>query len=449
MAKITKSISTKIDKQTNKVEIYLRFRAGRKATLRGKSGIFIDKKQWNEKKGELKTATFGKEEFEIKQKLDNLCSIIIETYTNTSIEDIDKEWLQKIIKTFHHKPRASGSKKTQQEKPQHNFFDLAKKYIEISKHTPSTTRQYWVVYRALQRYELWKRKSIRAFRIDVNTIDEDQLRDFEHFLFDEHKHYNEHLDIYKSIPESRTPQPRGQNTVNGLFRKLRAIILWSVNQEITTNNPFKKYKIEESIYGTPYYLTIEERNTIYNTQFPDNPQQEIQKDIFIFQCLIGCRIGDLLSLTKENLIDGVIEYIPSKTKDERATTVAVPLSPTAQEIINKYAETAEGEEESDKLLPFISEQQYNIYIKKILTEVGITRMVTILNPTTRKEEKKALNEIASSHIARRTFIGNLYKKVKDPNLVGALSGHKEGSKAFARYREIDKDIKRDLVNLLE
>ena len=57
--------------------------------------------------------------------------------------------------------------------------------------------------------------------------------------------------------------------------------------------------------------------------------------------------------------------------------------------------------------------------------------------------------MASSHIARRTFIGNLYKKVKDPNLVGALSGYVEGSKAFARYRDIDEDIKKDLVSLLD
>ena len=59
------------------------------------------------------------------------------------------------------------------------------------------------------------------------------------------------------------------------------------------------------------------------------------------------------------------------------------------------------------------------------------------------------NEIASSHLARRTFIGNLYKKVKDPNLVGSLSGHKEGSKAFARYRDIDEDMKKELVDLLD
>ena len=78
----------------------------------------------------------------------------------------------------------------------------------------------------------------------------------------------------------------------------------------------------------------------------------------------------------------------------------------------------------------------------------LTRIVTIINPTTGEEEKKPLNEIASSHLARRCFVGNLYKQVKDPNLVGSLSGHKEGSKAFARYRDIDEEMKKDLVKLL-
>ena len=80
---------------------------------------------------------------------------------------------------------------------------------------------------------------------------------------------------------------------------------------------------------------------------------------------------------------------------------------------------------------------------------SITRIVTVLNPTTGEEEQRPIDEIASSHLARRTFVGNLYKKVKDPNLVGALSGHKEGSRAFARYREIDDDLKKEMIGFIE
>ena len=44
---------------------------------------------------------------------------------------------------------------------------------------------------------------------------------------------------------------------------------------------------------------------------------------------------------------------------------------------------------------------------------------------------------------------NLYRQVKDSALVGVLSGHAEGSRAFARYRTIDEQMKEELVRLLE
>ena len=75
-------------------------------------------------------------------------------------------------------------------------------------------------------------------------------------------------------------------------------------------------------------------------------------------------------------------------------------------------------------------------------------MVTILNSLTRKEEKKPINEIGSSHLARRTFIANLYNKVQDPNVIGSMTGHVEGSRAFARYRTIEAEVKKSLVDIL-
>lgn len=88
-------------------------------------------------------------------------------------------------------------------------------------------------------------------------------------------------------------------------------------------------------------------------------------------------------------------------------------------------------------------------IKRILKHVGINRMVLTLNPKTREDEVRPLWEVATSHTARKTFIGNLYKQVKDPNLIASMSGHTEGSRAFARYRKIDDDMKKELVNLLD
>lgn len=68
------------------------------------------------------------------------------------------------------------------------------------------------------------------------------------------------------------------------------------------------------------------------------------------------------------------------------------------------------------------------------------------NPTINEIEQKSIADIASSHLARRTFVGNLYNKVQDPNLVVILNGHEEGSRAFSRYRTINIDIKADLID---
>jgi len=153
-----------------------------------------------------------------------------------------------------------------------------------------------------------------------------------------------------------------------------------------------------------------------------------------------------MAMTPASIINDAIEYMPQKTKGERPQVVRVPLNTRALALVEKY----KGREGlNGKLFPFISSQKYNVAIKKIFKTCGVTRMVTILNPITGKEEKRPIDEIASSHLARRTFIGNLYKKVKDLNLVGLLSGHSEGSRAFACYRDIDEDMKKELVGLLE
>lgn len=159
---------------------------------------------------------------------------------------------------------------------------------------------------------------------------------------------------------------------------------------------------------------------------------------------IACRVSDLYGMTRKNVINEAIEYIARKTKEGRPVTVRVPLNSISKEILDKYAD-----HKGETLFPFISEQKYNVAIKRAFLAARLRRPITIVNPVTREQEVKPLNELASSHLARRCFVGNLYKQVQDPNIVGSLSGHKEGSKAFARYRTIDEQMKTNLVKMLE
>ena len=212
------------------------------------------------------------------------------------------------------------------------------------------------------------------------------------------------------------------------------------------NNPFIGYEgVVSEKYGTPYYISLEERNQIADFDLSMHPQLAIQRDIFIFQCCIGCRVSDLFKLTVNNVINGAVEYIPHKTKGEKQNVVRVLLNNRAISLMNKY----KGVDGKGRLFPFISRQKYNDDIKDIFRLCGVTRLVTVIDSVTGDEIQRPINEVASSHMARRTFVGNLYKQVKDPNLIASMSGHTEGSKAFNRYREIDDDLKKEVVSLIE
>lgn len=89
------------------------------------------------------------------------------------------------------------------------------------------------------------------------------------------------------------------------------------------------------IYGTPIFITIEERKQVYNTDFSFDPALEKQRDVFVFQSLVGCRISDLYAMTRRSIINGAVEYIPRKTKDGRPVVVRVPLLKDALEILDR------------------------------------------------------------------------------------------------------------------
>ena len=54
-----------------------------------------------------------------------------------------------------------------------------------------------------------------------------------------------------------------------------------------------------------------------------------------------------------------------------------------------------------------------------------------------------------SHMTRRGLVCNLYKEVKDPNLIANISCHVENSRAFSRYRDIDEEMAKEVILKLE
>lgn len=449
MATLVYSLSSKTDKVTGLHEVLIRFFHGR-LNQRAKSGIFISAEYWNDELQRNYVPKFRlmndqqralvEELTGQNEALQKLSAHIHKSFIEAGAgkDPLPKDWLVATVDMYMNPPMLESSEEEQiADMPITEVFEL---FMERNRASEARVRHYKVVWRMLRRYELYNRVVLK-----FDDFTADTLRDIEAFLTNEHtlKGNRRYDRICKEVDDSRSPAVRGGNTVSSKMKILRTFFLWAINNEYTDKNPFRKYSIKTEVYGTPYYITLAERKQLHEADLSAHPHLERQRDIFIFQSVIGCRVSDLWSMTKANVVNGFVEYIARKTKENRPVTVRVPLNDVAKSILEKYKDLP-----GQQLLPFTSQQQYNRDIKTMFEKAGLDRIVTVINPKTREEEKKRLCDIASSHLARRTFIGNLYKETPDPNIIGKLSGHKEGSRAFARYRDIDDEMLTDLVSKL-
>ena len=447
----------------------MEFWHGRNIHQRAKTNIFVHKEYWNEETQRIvipkwrvlndERKLLTRELRSISECLANLTSLVQTSSQSLDKRNAPKNWLNDLIHDFHF-PKVEEQQKPEKEK---SFFDWFELFLTTKNYPHGSTKSFRVLERALGRYEGYKRHKDKKFTLDINTMTRDTIEDFfkyfenEHLLAIKHKRLFERLlheypsEITQKHKTGKISQ-RGSNHITNLQKKFKRFFLWLNKEGYTTNHPFDGFEIKGEKYGTPIILTLEERNKIADFNLSSKPHLERQRDVFIFQCLIGCRVGDLLKMTPNNFVDGQIEYIPRKTKDDKPVTVEVPLNTRALGILAKYWNADLSSHKSkindNPLLPFISAQKYNEAIKEIFKVCGINRMVVVIDPVSGEQLQKPLYDVASSHLARRTFIGLLYNQIQDPNLISSMSGHVEGSREFARYRKIERDAKEKAVDLI-
>lgn len=405
--------------------------------LRVASKLKIEQQYWDVKKQGYKRGIKSIPQTE-QSDFNNKVAKIIDTLTRSFHTGITSKEIKAIINAnlgINHEGSTTKPIDTA-------VIDIIDQYLSSANIEEGTKAIYRTLKDIIKRFDLYNNQITHYYFIPtrLKDIDVDWLESFRDYLTNETEIVKNNTEAFSCTKERILP--RGSNTVIKLLKKLRTFYYWCIEQEYTAKNPFTKVTIGTEVYGTPIYINIEERNKIYNLDLSGRPELAAQRDIFVFQCCIGCRVCDLYGLRESNIVDGFIEYIAIKGKHRIGKTVSVPLIPIAKEIIDRH-------KGHTTLLPFISEQNYNLAIKEIFELAGLTRNVTVRDPITGLDTQKRLCDIASSHMARRTFTGNIYKKVKDPNLVGSMTGHAEGSRAFTRYRDIDKEIKQEIIKNIE
>jgi len=333
---------------------------------------------------------------------------ILEGKINKVLEDDSKADLSAIkIELDKLQGKAIKVQKTEE----NGFFDEFTKYVDSSDFSHKRNEQL-----------TGTSKKVKAFFPDAtfDTFDDVKLENFRTYL----------------------KKTLGETTVNSELRRLRAFFNYAVKKGLTKNYPFDKITLSQDVYSAPVYLTIDERNHLYNFD-PKIDRLRLVRDMFVLHCFIGTRVNDFIRLKKEHVKNGSIEYYENKKLKQQGKLIRVPLSETAKAILLKY-----DKQDDDRLFPFISEQKYNEYLKELFVLAKLNRNVTVLDHHTKKETTKPLNELVSSHMARKTFIGNLYKKTKD-SVICSMTGHVQGSKAFSRYYNVEDEQKNEAINLIE
>lgn len=223
-------------------------------------------------------------------------------------------------------------------------------------------------------------ESIGKTGISLPKLNKDIISGYEDFLSRERTRDNGK----KDDDGKKKLAPYTLNTKGKKLKHLKAF-LKSVDHPITKYIEFKEKP------GNKIWLTQNELALFQTHDFSNNPRLDRVRDLFVLQCHTGLRVSDLKRLNKAHLNEG-LTIRAQKNKE----LIKMPITPSIKTILEKY----------NYVLPEISDQKYNDYIKEVAekiipdSEVEITeyRGGQTIHTTRKKHEE------ISSHDAVRTFI---------------------------------------------
>ena len=213
------------------------------------------------------------------------------------------------------------------------------------------------------------------------------------------------------------------NSIVKYFKNLKTICNHAIRFELIQKNPVNRYsgkiKTVEAVF-----LTSDELDSITSHTFKIERLEKV-KDIFLFCCYTGYAPVDVMKLSRSNIIKDNNGKLWIKTHRQKTGIRAnVPLLPQALQIANKYLLT------QDTILPKISNQKMNAYLKEIADIIGI--------------EKKLTWYVARHTFATTVTLGN---GIKIEN-VSAMLGHTNIRQTQHYAKVLDVNVMEDMQKLI-
>ena len=149
---------------------------------------------------------------------------------------------------------------------------------------------------------------------------------------------------------------------------------------------------------------------------------EAVRDIFIFSCFSGLAYIDIANLKASDIVsmNGQAWIVTSRHKT--GISCNIPLLDIPQRILKKY----EGKDKKGRLLPILSNQKMNAYLKEIADVCGIEKNLTC-------------------HVARHTFATMILNMGASMESVSKMLGHTNIKTTQIYARITNQKVARDMM----
>lgn len=234
------------------------------------------------------------------------------------------------------------------------FISLKKSNPEISK---PTIKHYNNTKRHLTDFIKEKKK---AKDCPITSIDMNFIKEFDLFLL--------------GAKTKKEENGLARNTINKHHSRFRSVLLFAIEKGYLTKSPYFGFKMKNE-HSEREYLSKEELLKLKEHELGGNESLKKIRDIFLFSCYTGLRFQDAQNLKMEDIEtdnDGSKRLVIKQQKTNGK--IDNPIPSPAIEIIEKYDNNER--EANGKVLPRISNQKVNTYLKAIADLVGLKTTLT-------------------------------------------------------------------------
>jgi len=217
------------------------------------------------------------------------------------------------------------------------------------------------------------------------------------------------------------------NSSQKYIRNFRKIVNNAIKNDWLDKDPFRAYRVK--LKDTKrVFLTKEELAALEEVQLQINRLEQV-RDVFIFCCYTGLSYVDVEKLSAKQIVKGHDgEYWINIDRTKTGNASNIPMLSKAMKLIEKYKDKPHiitiG-----KLLPVISNQRINAYLKELASVANIDKKLTF-------------------HAARHTFATTVTLSNGIPReTVSAMLGHKNFKTTQIYAKVVQEKISNDMKKL--